>query len=97
MPRIQWQHEGANPKFHLKVQAEPPPKNARLWSTQAPTRDFRNSKWSDRPLAVSGKSIAAELAAPADGFVAFFAELEYEIDGFSYFLSTQLRVAGKEK
>lgn len=94
MPKIQWQHEGAGPKMQLKIQADPAPKVARLWSTQAATRDFRKSRWTDAPLTITGKSIAAEMATPAEGFVVFFAELEYEMDGFSYFLSTQMRIAG---
>jgi PhoPQ-activated pathogenicity-related protein len=95
MPKIRWKHEGAGPKLQLKVEADPAPKAVRLWSTQAATRDFRKSKWVDRQLA-KGKSMEAEVETPANGFVAFFAELEYEMDGYSYFLSTQLRIAGKE-
>ena len=97
MPKISWQHDGANPKMQLKIQAEPAPKSACLWSANATTRDFRQAKWRDSPLKVTGKSIAAEVVSPAEGFIVFFAELEYEMDDFSYFLSTQLRVAGKEK
>jgi PhoPQ-activated pathogenicity-related protein len=95
MPRVQWRHEGANPKMQLNVQADPAPREARLWSAQAPTRDFRKSKWSQRPVEVTGKELSAEMTTPAEGFVVFFAELEYDIDGLRYFLSTQLRVAGK--
>jgi PhoPQ-activated pathogenicity-related protein len=96
MPRVTWRHEGANPKMRLKVEADRMPRAARLWSTQAATRDFRQSKWTEQPLK-AGKSIAGEMAAPADGFVAFFAELEYEVEGLPYFLSTQIRIAGKEE
>jgi len=94
MPKVKWQHEGANPVMGLKVQADPPPKAARLWSAQAPTRDFRQAKWTERP--VDAKNLAAELPAPEKGYVVFLAELEYEIEGQRYFLSTQLRVAGKD-
>jgi PhoPQ-activated pathogenicity-related protein len=94
MPTITWQHDGANPKLRLKVQANPAPKAARLWSAQSPTRDFRQSQWSERPLEVNAQGIAAEMTAPPEGFVAYFAEMEYAMDGLRYFLSTQLRVAG---
>jgi PhoPQ-activated pathogenicity-related protein len=97
MPKVAWKHEGANPAMRLKIQADPAPKAARLWSATAPTRDFRAAKWTNRPLEVSGKNIAAELTTPPEGFVVFFAELEYEIEGLLYFLSTQLRVADKMK
>ena len=66
MPKIAWKHEGADPKMQLKVEADPAPKAARLWSTEAATRDFRKSKWSERPLKIDGKSIAAEMETPAE-------------------------------
>jgi PhoPQ-activated pathogenicity-related protein/lysophospholipase L1-like esterase len=97
MPKVQWAHEGKNPKMRLKVEADPAPKAARLWSTTGATRDFRRSKWSDRPLEVNGKTITVDMEAPAEGYIVFFAELEYEVQGLRYFLSTQLRIAGNEK
>jgi len=57
MPKLEWKHEGANPKMQLTIRADPAPKAARLWSAQSATRDFRLVKWSDRPLEVSGKTI----------------------------------------
>jgi PhoPQ-activated pathogenicity-related protein len=81
--------------MQLNVQAEPAPKAARLWSAAAASRDFREAKWSARPL--DAKDPTAEMTIPPEGFVVLFAELEYEIDGLRYFLSTQLRIAGKDK
>src|SRR5260370_42602984 len=97
MPKRDWKPEGANPRMHLKVQPAPAPKAARLWSAQSATRDFRMAQWSDRTLDVSGKTIIAETLPPYEGFVAFYAELEYEVGGLRYFLSTQLRIAGNAK
>jgi PhoPQ-activated pathogenicity-related protein len=96
MPHVSWRHEGVNGKMLLKVFADPAPRTARLWSAHAPTRDFRNATWSSQPLAMSDKILAVEMAAPSEGFIVFFAELEYEMDGLPYFLSTQLRIAGKK-
>jgi PhoPQ-activated pathogenicity-related protein len=97
MPKLRWKHAGDGPKMTLTLEASPAPKAARLWSATAPTRDFRKAKWSEKALAVDGKTITAEMATPVEGFVAYFIETEYDIDGLRYFLSTQLRVAGKEK
>jgi PhoPQ-activated pathogenicity-related protein len=96
LPHVAWRHEGANPKMFLKVFAEPAPRAARLWSAHAPTRDFRQAVWSSQPLAMSDKILAVEMTTPREGLVVFFAELEYEMDGLPYFLSTQLRIAGKK-
>ena len=97
MPKLKWQHEGKSPKLTLKVEADPAPKAARVWSAQSETTDFRQAKWADRPLEVNGKTITVEMETPSQGFVAFFAEMEYEIGGLRYFLSTQLRIAGQAK
>ena len=97
MPKVAWKHEDSNPKMQLKLETDPAPKVARLWSAQADTRDFRQAKWTDQPINVTGKSLTADMTIPESGFVAFFAELEYDIDGLRYYLSTQLRIAGNEK
>jgi PhoPQ-activated pathogenicity-related protein len=97
MPKLQWQHEGQDANMTLKVHADPAPKAARLWSARAETRDFRLSKWSERPLEVNGKTIAATEATPEEGFLAFFAELEFGTGAQRFYLSTQLRIAGKAK
>lgn len=97
MPRISWKHDDANGKLRLTVGASPTPKEARLWVAQAPTRDFRLAQWREQPATVSQPAIVGEVAPPADGFLAFFAELDYEIDGIKHHVSTQLRIAGAEK
>lgn len=95
MPKLTWKHAGEGAKLSLTVEADTAPKAARLWSTSARSRDFRPMKWTETPLKVDGKVVQAETAAPAAGFIAYFAELEYEIDGLTYYLSTQVRIVGK--
>jgi hypothetical protein len=59
---------------------------------QTPTADFRAAKWSEQPMASLNGSIVGEVAPPEKGHVAFFGELDYEIDGLRYNLSTQVRM-----
>ena len=40
----------------------------------------------------SGEKIVAEVPLPDKGHAAFFGELDYEIDGLQYRLSTQMRM-----
>jgi PhoPQ-activated pathogenicity-related protein len=93
MPRLRWQHTDAADKLRLTVAASPAPRAARVWSTRAETKDFRRSTWTDRPLPTTGKNLQCDMDRPNQGFLAFFMELEYEIAGMPYFLSTQLRIA----
>ena len=96
MPKLQWQHQDAGGKLSLKVQCDSLPRAARLWVADCNNRDFRKAKWASQPARIVNDIVSGEVEAPAAGFRAFFAELDYEVDGLSYQLSTQLRLAGKE-
>ncbi|MFO0892183.1 MAG: PhoPQ-activated protein PqaA family protein [Isosphaeraceae bacterium] len=88
MPKLSWALSGSSPGTRtLKVEADPAPLSARLWTTTSSSRDFRESRWTSAPLQV-GTCLTAELQPPASGQLAAFAELEYETDGIRYHLTT---------
>ncbi len=91
MPQLRWKHDDANNQARLTVDSDHVPQAARLWVASAPTRDFRLARWKDQAL-TSGKSIVANVAMPTTGCVAFFAELDFEIDRLPHQLSTQMRI-----
>ena len=95
MPKLTWKHDDADGKPRLAVRSTPAPKAARLWVAEAPTRDFRKSKWTPRPLECKDGSVLAVVDPPAKGFLAFYAELDYTAGDLLHHLSTQLRVVGK--
>jgi len=95
MPKLTWKHEGTDTCI-LTVKCEPAPKTARLWVTEATTRDFRQSKWTEQPAKHENGTVSGECLCPKEGYRAFFAECDFEIDGLAYTLSTQLRVVGKK-
>jgi PhoPQ-activated pathogenicity-related protein len=97
MPKLSWKHDDDGGRLRLSVKAEPAPRAARLWLAQAPTRDFRKAIWQEQPARLDQATVTGTVAQPAAGYCAFFAELDYEIDGIRYHLSTQVRVAGKGK
>ena len=91
MPKLSWKHETVNGKLRLSIAATPAPIGARLWIAQTPTRDFRTAKWSAQEMSLSEGKIVGAVTAPDKGHVAFFGEVDYEIDGLRYHLSTQVR------
>jgi PhoPQ-activated pathogenicity-related protein len=95
LPNLRWRHTDAGGKLRVTVEAATAPRAARLWVVQAPTRDFRKATWREQAATVKGGTVQGEVARPAAGFVAYFAELDYEVNGLVYHLSTQMRVAGK--
>jgi PhoPQ-activated pathogenicity-related protein len=92
MPMLNWTHESVNGNLRLTITAPPAPIGARLWIAQTPTMDFRTAKWSEQKVSLSDGKIVGEVTPPDKGHLAFFGELDYEIDGLRYHLSTQVRM-----
>jgi PhoPQ-activated pathogenicity-related protein len=95
MPAPSWTHsDAADGRLRLEIRSDPAPRSAQLWVATAPTRDFREARWSSTPLPVVGTSIVGEVARPEGGYIALLGDLEFEIDAIPYHLSTQIRQAG---
>jgi len=92
MPNLSWKHESVNGKLRLTIAATPELTGARLWIAQTPTTDFRTAKWSEQEVSLSNGKIVGEVTPPDKGHLAFFGEVDYEIDGLRYHLSTQVRM-----
>jgi PhoPQ-activated pathogenicity-related protein len=92
MPALAWKHEDSDGKLRLTVDAAPAPVRARLWIAESPTADFRAVQWKERSLNITAGKIIGDVAASEKGHLAFFGELDYEIDGLRYQLSTQMRM-----
>jgi PhoPQ-activated pathogenicity-related protein len=94
MPELHWTHEQTGGKARLTIEASPAPLAARLWIAEAANQDFRTAEWRDRSLEVSDGRIVGEVGVPVKNYLAFFGEVDYEIDGLKYELSTQIRITG---
>ena len=77
----------------LTVDASPKPKAARIWTARSDSNDFRDSRWESSMLE-PGTTMTYEATRPEKGRVAFFADLDYEVDGLTYHLSTQIGQQG---
>jgi PhoPQ-activated pathogenicity-related protein len=97
LPKLRWRHTDGCGKLLVSVEATAAPRAARLWVVRAPTRDFRKGTWEEQPATIKGGRVQGEVTPPADGCLAFFAELDYEVNGLVYHLSTQMRVFEKGK
>ena len=97
LPKLSWKNDDEGDTLRLVVTADPAPKGARVWSATAPTRDFRKAKWTDQEVKLTKDKVTGEVPAPKEGCLAFYVELDYEIDGISYHLCSQLRLVGTPK
>jgi PhoPQ-activated pathogenicity-related protein len=95
MPKVEWKREKVGSRVRLTVKASPAPKAARWWVAEATTLDFRKSRWTAVPATLKGGTMLAVMGPPSSGCRAFFGELEYEVDGQTFYLSTQISIVGK--
>lgn len=101
MPKLTWRVEQADGRTVLKAGWDgAKPRSLRYWEASAPTRDFRPARWQAGkgldgagPENGAGRSFDPE----AGRFKAFFAEAEFEIDGLTFPLSTQIRILEAKK
>jgi PhoPQ-activated pathogenicity-related protein len=100
IPALTWKHSDKDGKPVLEVN-HPGAKTVRLWEAKADTRDFRQARWKAGPTATVAKGEVFEhiyqLLPPEQGFAAYFAEAEYELDGLTFTLSTQIRILEAKK
>lgn len=94
MPQLEWKHSDRGENLRLTVKATPAPREAHLWVARSKTKDFRESPWTSRPLLKMDEVLYNELPRPDVGYIAIFGDLEYDIDGITYHLSTQVRQEG---
>jgi PhoPQ-activated pathogenicity-related protein len=96
MPKLTWKHDDADGKPRLRIQSDPIPKAARLWIADAEKRDFRKSTWKEQAATIRGDTMLGTIDVPDAGFRVFYGEMEYQIDGITFYLSTQVRVLEKK-
>nr|VFK80173.1 MAG: PhoPQ-activated pathogenicity-related protein [Candidatus Kentron sp. SD] len=95
MPALSWEFSTGDNGVFLRMESDPPPREARAWVAIAPTRDFREARWTSFPMARDGGGNVYELAAPFTGFAAIFGEAEYRADPLPSYLSTNVRILGE--
>jgi PhoPQ-activated pathogenicity-related protein len=94
-PKLQWQWKQEGNSMTLVIRSEPKPKEVLIWTAKAPTKDFRDAKWSSQTINAADSEFKFTLNPPEQGFAAAFAELVYEIGGQSFSLCTTVRIVGK--
>jgi PhoPQ-activated pathogenicity-related protein len=92
-PNLTWKHDKVDDGFRLTIQVAPPPLGGRLWVTQAPTQDLRAATWKEQAVTFLNGNVIGEVAIPDEGYLAFYGELDYEIEGLKYHLSTQIQMS----
>lgn len=90
LPSLTWSHSISGNESRLMISTDATPVAARLWSARSPTRDFREAKWVSSPIEREAGDYVGAAARPNDGHLALFGELEFEIGGLKYSLTTRV-------
>jgi len=95
MPKLSWEHdEEPDGSYRITVEASPQPLECHLWVAYSDTEDFRDARWERSaalPIGENG-SVSGTVSRPEKGFVAFYADLGYQIAELPLRLCTQLRL-----
>lgn len=105
MPKMAWKYTPrADGGVDLDVGSETAPKVQRMWTANAETRDFRQSRWTPQaiePLPKKGDgktpNTVVTFVPPATGFRAVMVETEYDLGGLALPLTTQIRILEAKK
>jgi PhoPQ-activated pathogenicity-related protein len=90
-PKMKWTYKDEGARVGLTLQSDVKPVEARLFSTQSKTLDFRDSKWSFEPMQVRSSAYGSR-PKPVSVNEAVFGEAVYNLDGQPFTLSTQIRI-----
>lgn len=93
-PQLDWHHSDADGHLRISVQTKSPPQGGRVWFATCENHDFRRCTWQSQPADVTaaGKLVIGQIKPPAQGCLALYGEVDYDIDGLKFTLSTQVRV-----
>jgi PhoPQ-activated pathogenicity-related protein len=88
LPELQWSEAESEGELHLNVKVSTSPASARLWTAQSATKDFRHAQWQSQPLENKQGEFIADIPKPQQGHIAFFGQLQFQMHGEPYYLTT---------
>jgi PhoPQ-activated pathogenicity-related protein len=96
LPHVSWRFVADGEEEACLLHADGAPERITLWQAAAPTRDFRQAKWSAAEVAGRGPDWRIPLSTARDGWTAAFAELHYTRPAVPLILSTAIRARPME-
>jgi PhoPQ-activated pathogenicity-related protein len=95
-PRLSWEFEQKGGAVRLSISSDMQPSEVNIWVASSETRDFRRATWHKREATLQASTYVFEKSLPEEGYAAFFGEIVYQEKGQRFFLSTNVRILGRE-
>jgi len=97
LPRVTWDlFHGPGSECTFTIRANPAPQAARIWTAHSKTRDYRESPWESSPLK-PGETMIYHTQPVQSGHDVFMGEVEYQMNGIPFHLTTTFQEPGIEK
>jgi len=96
-PKSSWEckKDGDFIEFSIIPDSKVKPKSVFVWTATSPTRDFREVTWQKTAVTLNGSKYVHKVEKPDEGYFALFGQTDYQQNGKSFFLSTNVYVYDK--
>ena len=91
-PKLSWNYEEKEEGVELSVVSDLKPVSVSAWTTESPTRDFRDAVWQESEMTLKDSAYRYILKKPEQGYAAIFGEAIYKSGGREFFLSTNVYI-----
>ncbi|HGJ66819.1 TPA: phenylacetic acid degradation protein [bacterium] len=95
-PMLDWDYGETEEGLELFISSDITPKSVSVWTSSSATKDFRDVKWEETKLEPQDGEYSYTLKKPQNGYSAVFGEVVYTYADKEYYLSTEIRIIGKE-
>lgn len=93
LPKLSWEYRGAGDRVGLDVTSDVRPTRVRVWTASAPTRDFRQARWTATDAKNSPEKFTHQQPLPGEGYAALFGEAVFhEGTEQEFSLTTAVRI-----
>jgi len=92
MPAIEWDHTEDENSLILRMRSDRPPTNAQLWVAFSENKDFRESRWSPRPMEQHDGQYVGRVDIPLKSYIALFGQFTFQKAGLPFALCSLIRV-----
>ncbi|MGL6197258.1 MAG: PhoPQ-activated pathogenicity-related family protein [Thermoguttaceae bacterium] len=95
-PKMEWSRNETDDAYSVSVTTNCSLKGIKIWSAKSETKDFRNSKWEGAKVNVIGNNkdaditLATTVPKPKSGHIAYYVEIETELQGVPCSFTTQV-------
>ncbi len=94
-PEPSWHFKDSLKGSVLNISSDIKPESVEVFKSFSMEKDFRNATWESEPVCEKGGIYGYHMEKPKNGYCAFFGEVNYDIKGRNFSLSTQIKVLSR--